>query len=132
MKVIVKKPNEPAEFVDVEFKYRGECASLISNEGITTEFVGIADGFAMMVDEDGLPKQLPFNFFINTNSLFFPVQVIVGTVVFCRFQWEDAWQKELWDYELRDATEDDMAAVERMMDGRLQEDLKWRYLRRER
>lgn len=129
MRVIVKKPNEPAEFVDVEFKYRGECAELIS-EGIITEFVGITDGFVMMVDEDGLGKQLPLNFFISTNNPFCPVQVIVGTVVFCRFQWEDAWQKELWDYELRDATEEDMAAVEQMLGERLQEELKWRYLRR--
>ena len=129
MKVIVKKVGNSPEIVDVDFRYRGECAALLDGDGITAEYVTVIDReLSMMVDEEGLIKGLPLNFFVEMNNPFYPVQAIVGTVVFCRFRWENPWEKELWDFELLDVTEGDLQVVEQMLNREDQVALKARYL----
>ena len=99
MKVIVKEPGRMAKVVDVDARYRCDVSGLIE-KGITREYVHIKPNeLDMMVDEDGLMKQLPLNFFLECSSPFFPVQAIVGTVVFCRYKWENPWEKEILDPE---------------------------------
>lgn len=130
MKVIVKRAGEPAEIVEVDCKYRNEVARLISDDKITNEYVHIkVNELAMVVDEDGIAKQLPLNFFLETTNPYYPVQAIVGTVVFCRYQWENPWEKELWDYELRDITEDDVATVNKLFSVDRQMRLRKEYAR---
>lgn len=130
MKVIVKQAGKPAEITEVDFKYRNEVGKLISDDKITNEYVHIkVNELAMVVDEDGLAKRLPLNFFLETTNPYYPVQAIVGTVVFCRYQYENPFEKEIWDYELRDVDEDDVAAVNKILDGATQMKLRKEYAR---
>jgi len=129
MRVLVKKVGKPAEVVEVDFKYRGECAKLISEDKITSEYVHIIPNeLAMIVDEDGLPKQLPLNFFMAMDNPIYPIQAIVGNVVFARYKWENPWEKELWDFELEDITDEDISIVERFFDESKQRRLGVRFL----
>ena len=117
MKVIVKKAGKPAEIVDIDCKYRNELRKLISDEDIIPEYVEIVpQQLGMVVDEDGLPKSLPFNFYLATNNPYFPVQEIVGTVVFFRYKWENPFEKEIYDFEVLDVTEKDIELVEDIVD----------------
>ena len=127
MKVIVKEPGKRMEVVDVDAKYRCDVSSLIE-EGITREYVHIKPNeLDMMVDEDGLMKQLPLNFFLDFDSVAFPIQAIVGTVVFCRYKWENPWEKEIYDFELQDVTEADIETVRKLLDTELQFSLQMRF-----
>lgn len=129
MKVIVKQVGKPAEIMEVDYKYRNEVGKLI-DEGITNEYVHIVQNeLAMVVDEDGLPKELPFNFLLSTNSPHYPIQAIVGTVVFCRYQWENPWEKEIYDYELMDVTEQDIERVNELLSVPLQTELGKEFMR---
>lgn len=109
MKILVKEPQKKPVIIDFEGKYRTDVEKLIGDGNCTMEFVHIVrNEVDMIVDEDGLPKELPFNFFINH---MYPIQAIVGTVVFCRYQWENSDEKEIYDYELRDLTEQDIEYI---------------------
>ena len=58
-----------AKVVDVDARYRCDVSGLIE-KGITREYVHIKPNeLDMMVDEDGLMKQLPLNFFLECSSL---------------------------------------------------------------
>lgn len=128
MKVIVKNIGKPAEVVNLDCKYRNEVAKLISSERITKEYVELVPyKLDMVVDEDGLFKNLPFNFFMEINNSFYPVQMIVGTVVFCHYEWQDPFETELWDFELRDVTEEDIITVNRMLTAEKQRELSERF-----
>lgn len=82
MKVIVKEVGKKLVVRDIDCKYRNECGDLIE-KNITKEYVTIKDKeLYMVVDEDGINKNLSLNFLISTNNPFYPVQIIVGDVVF--------------------------------------------------
>lgn len=128
MKVIVKEPGNTPKIVDISAKYRNEAGKLISDDRITNEYVHIkVNELAMIVDEEGLVKRLPLNFFMECNSAVYPVQPIVGTVVFCRYKWENPYYKELWDYELMDVTDDDLILVNQMLAPDVQSTLQGRF-----
>lgn len=130
MKVIVKQVGEPAKIVEVDYKYRNECGRLISTEEITNEYVGIVDReLSMVVDEDGLCKELPHNFLMEMNNPMYPLQSIVGTVVFFHYKWENPWEKDLWDFELMDVTDSDLTIVEKLTGRAKQIELEVRYAR---
>lgn len=120
MKVIVKRPNKPIEIVDIDCKYRNEVSKLIG-DNIINEYVHIkTNELTLVVDELGMVKELPLNFMLETTSLHYPIQMIVGTAVFCRYQYENPWEKEIWDYELMDITEEDIQIVNKILENRNQ------------
>lgn len=127
MKVIVKEVGKKLVVRDIDCKYRNECGDLIE-KNITKEYVTIKDKeLYMVVDEDGINKNLSLNFLISTNNPFYPVQIIVGDVVFCRIKWENPLEKELYDFEVADITEEDLKEVAELLDVKYQRELATKY-----
>lgn len=131
VKVLVVKPQANVLEVEAECVYRGDCGKLINpNENVAIEMVWVNEErtLALLVDEDGLPKQLPINFFVEISSNpFHPVQAIVGTVLFVRFKKVDPCAEEIWDYELEDITEADKSTVKKLLNPELLDTLFRRY-----
>lgn len=113
MKVMVKEVGKPLAVVDTEEKYFGDFARSYLGKDITVERVYL-DGmeFIMGVDEDGLVKQLPLNFLMSMQNPIYPVQYIVGTVVFARCKPCNPYEEEIWDFEVTDVTEEDIKRIE--------------------
>ncbi len=127
MKVIVKEVGKELVVRDINCKYRNECGDLIE-KNITREYVTIKDKeLYMVVDEDGINKNLSLNFLLSTNNPFYPIQIIAGDVVFCRIKWENPWEKELYDFELDDITEEDLKEVAELLDVKYQCELATQY-----
>ena len=124
MKVMVKKVGCPLEVVETNEKYFGDCVRSFLGESITVERVYMGGEnpfeFIMGVDEDGLPKQLPLNFLMEMNNPHYPVQLIVGTVVFVRCKPCNPYEEEIWDYEVADITDSDKEKVEKWLDREYQ------------
>lgn len=99
MKIIVKKPNEKAKVISTDITYVGDLKKLIDCK-FYPESVGIVTtGVICAVDEDGYPNKKEFNAFIPTLSLNFPIQRMVGTMVFYRRKPVD-FIGEIYDYEV--------------------------------
>lgn len=113
MKIMVKEVGKDLEVVDTKEKYFGNCVRSYLGKDITVERVYL-DGmeFIMGVDEDGLFKQLPLNFLMSMQNPIYPVQYIVGTVVFARCKPCNPYEEEIWDFEVTDVTEEDIKQVE--------------------
>lgn len=119
MKVMVKKVGCPLEVVETNEQYFGNCVKSFLGENITVERVYMGGEkpfeFIMGVDEDGLPKKLPFNFFMDINNLYSPIQPIVGTAVFVRCKPCNPYEEDIWDYEVDDMTDRDKGIVEHLL-----------------
>lgn len=113
MKIMVKEVGKPLAVVDTKEKYFGDCVRSYLGKDITVERVYL-DGteFMMGVDEDGLMKQLPLNFLMSIQNPIYPVQYIVGTVVFARCKPCNPYEEEIWDFEVTDVTEEDIKRIE--------------------
>lgn len=113
MKVMVKEVGKPLAVVDTKEKYFGDFVRSCLGKDITVERVYL-DGmeFIMGVDEDGLAKQLPLNFLMSMQNPIYPVQYIVGTVVFARCKPCNPYEEEIWDFEVADVTEKDIKRIE--------------------
>ena len=113
MKIMVKEVGKPLAVVDTKEKYFGDCVRSYLGKDITVERVYL-DGmeFMMGVDEDGLVKQLPLNFLMSMQNPIYPVQYIVGTVVFARCKPCNPYEEEIWDFEVTDVTEEDIKRIE--------------------
>lgn len=113
MKIMVKEVGKPLAVVDTKEKYFGDCVRSYLGKDITVERVYL-DGmeFMMGVDEDGLAKQLPLNFLMSMQNPIYPVQYIVGTVVFARCKPCNPYEEEIWDFEVADVTEEDIKRIE--------------------
>ena len=116
MKVLVKKPGEPLQVVDTNEKYFGDCAKSIIGKDSYIERVYIEGmQFIMGVDENGMYKNLPINFFIPFDNAFYPIQKIYGTAVFVRNKYCDPFTEEIYDYEVIDIKEDDKKWLENIL-----------------
>ena len=56
--------------------------------------------------------QLPLNFLMSMQNPVYPVQYIVGTVVFARCKPCNPYEEEIWDFEVADVTEEDIKQIE--------------------
>lgn len=113
MKIMVKEVGKDLAVVDTKEKYFDDCVRSYLGKDITVERVYL-DGmeFIMGVDEDGLMKQLPLNFLMSMQNPVYPVQYIVGTVVFARCKPCNPYEEEIWDFEVADVTEEDIKQIE--------------------
>lgn len=120
MKVLQKRVGEPLKVVETAERYFMPCAKSFFEDGVWTERVYIQGyEFIMVVDEEGLRKRLPVNFFMGFKNPLFPVQIIVGDVVFIRNKKID-YEGEIDDWEVADITEDDIAAINNLLDSKRQ------------
>lgn len=117
MKVIKKSVGKPMEIVETNEKYLMDCGRSFLGHDITIERVYLEGyEFIMLVDEDGLYKELPLNFLMEfPGNPHFPVQAIVGDVYFVRNKKLPPNAGEIWDWEVTDVTKDDIALVEQYL-----------------
>lgn len=122
MKMILKRANGGVDIVETKKQYRLDAVKEFLTDCMTVEFVWFEreQTFCMAVDEDGLMKQLPNNFFLQTNNPVMPIQPIVGDVVFVRVKPVDDYSKEIWDLEVAECTEEDVTLIKKLLDDKTQ------------
>lgn len=114
IRIAIKEPNKPLEIVVVEEGYRTETVKHFLDGYV--QFIGLDGGkrlLTMGVDEDGLSKELPTNFYLATNN--FPSEKIVGMAVFTRRKYANVFEKNIYDYTLEDLTDLDIKSIERIL-----------------
>lgn len=127
MKMILKRAGELPQIVETDKRYQTEAVREFLPDADIQERVYLEEGmtFTMIVDEDGLAKDLPLNFFMEISNPVYPVQLIVGDVVFVRTKYANPYMEE--DFEVEDVTAADMEKVKSYLEGGLQEKLIKRY-----
>lgn len=124
MRVIVKEPNEDFRVVSTDIKYVGDLKSLIgTNFYPETVYLGGNTGLYFCADEDGYPKGSEFNIFLPTLSYDYPVQRLVGTIVFYRVKPID-YCGEIYDYEVGDLSDCDISVIADLLQSENQKQLK--------
>lgn len=111
MQIIVKEVGKEYCTVDTNERYRmNACKPYI--EGYI-EFVRITDTLYMAVDEDGLMKSLPLNFYVEFNSHMNPIQPIVGNVVFVNTKplTKNPYKEEIEDLEVEEMGEKELEII---------------------
>ena len=113
MKMILKRVGELPQVVETDKRYQTEAVREFLPDVDIQQRVYLEDNmrFTMIVDENGLSKNLPLNFLMEMASNVYPVQLIVGDVVFVRTKYADPFEEELWDYEVEDVTAADLEKV---------------------
>lgn len=109
------------EIVESDLKYRSAFCKPYIKDAETIQYVALNEERTLFlaVDEDGLLKQLPLNFFmevVNPSLGMSRVDVIVGTAVFLKIKKVNAFIQEVYDYEVTDLTDDDIAVINRLLD----------------
>ena len=126
MKIGIKEVGKPVQFIEVNDKYRFDCASRLINDKyhIKPQFVYLTPEceLCLAVDEDGLLRDLPINFLMPINNPFWPIQKMVGTVVFIHTK-PVTEPGEIWDYEVGELTEEDCEIINGLLDEKLQKKL---------
>lgn len=126
IRIAIKEPNKPLQIVMVEEGYRSETVKKYIDGYV--QFVGLDGGkklLTMGVDEDGLSKELPTNFYLATNN--FPSERIVGVAVFTRHKYVNVFMEEIYDYTLEDLTDLDIKSIERMLGEEYQREVEQIY-----
>lgn len=113
MRIAVKEVGKELAIVDTEERYRTDCAKKFIGRESTVEFVKINGNgtFSLGVNEDGLALDLPINFLLGMNNPYFPIQKMVGTVVFVRCKYANPYLEKIWDYEVEDLTDEDIECI---------------------
>jgi len=127
MRIAVKKINEPLEVIDIDVKYKGECAEKIIENCSVAEFVRLnhLGTLSVGIDEDGLLKELPTNFLLEVSSRNYPIQKLIGTAFFIRTKYSKKGYG--YDYELEDITEEDIIGINCILAEEYQKELKARF-----
>lgn len=117
MKAILIEDGKP-KIVESGEKYLIDFSKSFLGKEITIERVYLSNNrtLIMCVDENGLSKRLPLNFFMEMNNPFYPIQAIVGKALVVRVDELDYSKGELWDYEVTDVTDEDIAKIDRLLD----------------
>ncbi len=114
-KIVVKKPNEKPEVIETDKVYRYELKEYIGakympelsllNTGDEKNRIFIA------ADEEGFPRGLALNFFAKMNNNAFPIQMLVGTIVFTKIKPANPFEEEIEDYEIESLSDDDIEKI---------------------
>lgn len=123
MKIAIKKVGEPLEITETTYKYRTECEKSILKTYADHITLSPDGCFTLSVDETGLMKELPINFYMAMANPDFPIQKIVGTVVFIRCKPVEYNGVEIYDYEVDDLTNNDLLLIEHMLNENVQKKL---------
>lgn len=122
MKALLRKTDGSMNYVECDEKYLLDYSKKFLGKDTSIEYVFMNDDltFVMTVDEDGHLKELPFNFFISTTSPFYPVQIIVGDVLFFRIK-KHKYGEE--DYEVEDITNEETELLDEILSPEMQKKL---------
>ena len=123
-KIAVKEVGKPLQTVDSTKKYRTNSAKEYIGKDNLVQFVRLNNNDTLFigVDEDGLLKELPVNFLLSTSNPYFPIQKIVGAVVFVRTKPISGYFS-IEDYEIEDLTEEDIGIIEELLSDKVQKTL---------
>ena len=123
-RIIKKEPGEAPEVIEVDAKYLCDLTKLFFGDHVIMQRVALNRDRTLwlLVDEDGLLKDLPRNFLLPMGG-FHPVQKIVGTAIFARSKPADVWDKEIYDYEVDDLSEKHQQAVNAILSDNAQQAL---------
>ena len=92
-----------------------KCSKSFFDKDVTTERVYLQRyEFILVVDEEGLLKQLPVNFLMDFYNPAYPVQAIVGDVVFIRNK-PIEYEGEIDDWEVTDVTDEDINRIRNLL-----------------
>lgn len=117
MKAILIENGKPS-IIEDNIRYFTDFAKKYLGENVTVERVHLSNNqtLFMAVDEDGIQKRLPLNFFMEMSNPFYPIQAIVGKAIVIRVNKVD-WNKgEIYDFEVTNVTEEDIVKVNRLLD----------------
>lgn len=113
--IVIKRVNESKEVISTDKRYVGDLKEYL-NVDFYPEFVQLSSsGLYCCVDEDGYPKNLDFNIFIPTLNPNYPIQRLVGNVVFYRLKPVN-YDGEIYDYEIDNLTEKDLEIINQILD----------------
>lgn len=130
MLIGVKEVGKPLEMRRTSEKYRSDCCTKIMGlkEFDRCDYIALSnDGLFLALDEEGLLKDLPINFYIETTSTDFPIQKMVGTAVFVRIKPVNVWEHEIWDFEVEPMTTKDCFLVANILNEEYQASLQKRF-----
>lgn len=122
MKIIIKRVGKEPKLEQVNNRYRCELKDMINADILETVKLSEDGLFQMWVDEDGLPRQLDVNFLMAMSNPHYPIQLIVGDVIFVRIKKPD-YTKELYDYEIDDIAMADLQLMYRLISPEYQHEL---------
>lgn len=125
-KIVVKRVGEPPEVLEVDFKYRCELKNIIDTDIV--EKFPFCNGIFLSVDEEGILKEKPHNFYISVLNAYKPIQIIVGTAVFCKYKQLEPFE-ENYDYELITLKESDIKFIKFIFNENYQAELKKNFYR---
>ena len=114
-RIVYKAPGHAPKVMHVDAKYRCDLKHLVANADII-ESVEMIPAFSegmpisICVDEDGHPKGLPFNFYIPVNSMYFPLQMIMGVALFVKFKPLNPCV-ENYDYQIESLCDNDIKMI---------------------
>ena len=112
-KMLLKLPDQPLEIVETDEKYLMNASKKHIGFGNLIQYLYQENTeFILAVDEEGLLKRLPLNFFsklVTQKGEY--IQPLVGPVVFARCKPINPRKQEIWDFELTDVTEEDYKKV---------------------
>lgn len=130
MKIAIKEVGKELRVVDVDERYERACVKKFTGQDDPVEFVPLNDEgtFYIGVNENGLPLELPVNFLLGVDNPYYPIQKMVGTVVFVRHKYVNPWLEEIWDFEIEDLTDDDMRLIEKILSPEYQNSLAERFI----
>lgn len=125
IRIAIKEVGKTIRYELVSDKYVTNCAKRYLSS--YPDKVYMADGYLFcMIDEEGLPKELPVNFLMEMKMQEFPIQKIVGTAVFIRVK--PLTDYDPYDYEITDLTDDDIKLISATLDSDYQEYLKSKFV----
>ena len=110
MRVIVKEPNKDFRVVSTDIKYVGDLKSLIGAKYYPETVCLGNNGLYFCADEEGYLNGKEFNIFLPTLSVDYPVQRLVGTILFYRVKPID-YSGEIYDYEVGNLTDLDISLI---------------------
>ncbi len=134
MKIAVKEVGKELRIEERDIRYRGELFEDVVKDAYLEEVILFNDEaensyLSLLVDEDGLPKELDTNFYIRMNNPFFPLQRIVGTAVICRIKKIEGnpYEENIKDFEVTDLLDKDIELLNTFLGEKVQSELKRLY-----
>lgn len=127
-KIIYKRPGKDPETMEVSEKYQSDLKYLIANSD-TIEHCPLypmtnGEQIMLLVDEDGHPKGLPFNFYVPVSNSSFPVQMIVGDCIFTKFK-PNCLLEDDYDFRIESLTDEEIKYIHYWFQGEVQKALKY-------
>lgn len=126
MRIAVKEVGGELQILECDEKYRTECVNKFIERGHGVDFVKLSeDGLLSLgVDAEGLMRELPVNFLLAMYNPMYPIQKMVGRVVFTRIKYVNPCLEEIWDYEIEDLRDEDIETIKQVLGEEYQNRLK--------